>query len=163
MPSGPSAAPARTQAVVEGFLPRLDVLDYDRGSRPVSRLRPRGKQSPPVRPRTRPSSGGLDGLITGKPASRWAHRRSHCRQTHTNPKRKKAGPLARYRLSAKSVGKHFQKFDHIKWSGREDSNLRLLRPERSGLRGPSKIAELLNRYVFGSALARFQDEIPQAL
>ncbi|GLK94783.1 hypothetical protein GCM10008164_25210 [Achromobacter xylosoxidans] len=49
------------------------------------------------------------------------------------------------------------------WSGREDSNLRLLRPERSGLRGPSKIAELLNRYVFGSALARFQGEIPQAL
>ena len=50
-------------------------------------------------------------------------------------KRKKAGPLARYRLLAKSVGKHFQKFDHIKWSGREDSNLRLLRPERSTLPG----------------------------
>jgi len=63
----------------------------------------------------------------------------------------------------KVSGNTFKNSTTDKWSGREDSNLRLLRPERSGLRGPSRIAELLNRYVFGSALARFQDEIPQAL
>lgn len=47
--------------------------------------------------------------------------------------------------------------------GRAIKSRSRLRHERSGLRGPNKIAELLNRYVFGSALARFQDEVPQAL
>ena len=78
-------------------------------------------------------------------------------------KRKKAGAAFAVPAIAAGVENTTKNSTTDKWSGREDSNLRLLRPERSGLRGPNKIAELLNRYVFGSALARFQDEVPQAL
>ncbi|WP_157139406.1 hypothetical protein [Achromobacter piechaudii] len=78
-------------------------------------------------------------------------------------KRKKAGVAFAIPAFAVGVENTIKNSTTNQWSGREDSNLRLLRPERSGLRGPSKIAELLNRYVFGSALARFQGEIPQAL